>query len=149
MNPWLFYSGKIASYICWALIITNRLGLYQIGSPPNYYLDVGATIITWSGLLIFIISLVDLGGATRLGLPSGQTKLRTNGLYRFSRNPMYVSFIMLTLSSMLINFHLTVWILGIYGIVTHHRIILAEESFLKNRFGKEYIDYLNRVRRYI
>ena len=38
---------------------------------------------------------------------------------------------------------------GLYSIIIYHFIILGEEKFLESRFGKDYIEYKQKVRRYI
>jgi protein-S-isoprenylcysteine O-methyltransferase Ste14 len=84
-----------------------------------------------------------------LGLPTEKTILKTNGIYRFSRNPMYFGFNLLTIASMLYWININVIILGIYSIIIYHLIILGEEKFLEERFGDEYFSYKKIVRRYI
>ena len=100
------------------------------------------------GLILVAVSLINLGSATRLGLPEEGTRFKTNGLYSISRNPMYLGFNLLTVSAILLIANFVVSTLGIYSIFTYHLIIQAEESFLEARFGEEYRAYRNRVRRY-
>ena len=101
------------------------------------------------GLLVLMISLVNLGKSTRLGLPDEQTALETGGMYRFSRNPMYVAFHLFTLSAILYTPAPVVAITGIYSTLVYHYIIKAEEAFLEQRFGAPYVDYRRKVRRYL
>jgi len=101
------------------------------------------------GLVLIVISTVNLGSSTRLGLPAENTTLRTSGLYRYSRNPIYVGFNLLTIASILYLFNITILLLGLYSIIIYHFIILGEERFMENRFGKDYIEYKQKVRRYI
>lgn len=74
----------------------------------------------------------------------------TGGVYRLSRNPMYVSLMAL----------LTVWavflavpVAGIgpvvFALFTHRFQILPEERVLAAKFGREYLDYKQRVRRWV
>jgi len=101
------------------------------------------------GLIFTIISLINLGKSTRLGLPSNDTKLKTNGLYKYSRNPMYVGFDLITISAMIYILHWLIIILGVYSMITYHLIIKGEEKFMIKRFGEEYKNYQLRVRRYL
>ena len=41
------------------------------------------------------------------------------------------------------------FLIGIFVVAVHHRIILAEEQHLRKVFGEEYMDYCSRVRRYL
>jgi protein-S-isoprenylcysteine O-methyltransferase Ste14 len=101
------------------------------------------------GLLFTVISLVNLGKSTRLGLPSDDTKLKTNGIYKISRNPMYVGFDLITIASIVFTLHWLVIILGIYSLITYHLIIKGEEVFMIKRFSNEYEKYQLKVRRYL
>jgi protein-S-isoprenylcysteine O-methyltransferase Ste14 len=90
-----------------------------------------------------------LGTSVRLGLPTGETKLKNRGIHKVSRNPMYLGFDLLTISSIVGNANLLVLVLGIDSIITYDLIIRAEEKFLKERFGEHYQEYKERVNRYI
>jgi protein-S-isoprenylcysteine O-methyltransferase Ste14 len=77
------------------------------------------------------------------------TTLVTTGLYRFSRNPMYLGFNAVTLASMIYTSNWIVIIMGAYSIVIYHYIILGEEKFLAERFGEQYSAFRRNVRRYL
>ena len=149
INPILFYSGKISGYITWVVLLGYLLNVVPHPGVHNAYLQLFSILILVIGLIIVTLSLVDLGRSTRLGLPTEKTTLKTNGIYRFSRNPMYFGFNLLTIASMLYWINIIVIILGIYSIITYHLIILGEEKFLEERFGDEYFSYKDKVRRYI
>jgi protein-S-isoprenylcysteine O-methyltransferase Ste14 len=93
--------------------------------------------------------MLNIGESLHVGLPEGNTTLKTGGLYRFSRNPIYVAVYLISLSAMAYTFNPIGIFLGLYCIVIHHMIVLSEEEFLKKRFGKDYIEYCGKVRRYI
>jgi len=112
---------------------------------PRY----GAYAAFVAGIAFVVLSSINLGKSTRLGLPGEDTVLKTGGIYKFSRNPMYVGFNCFTLSSMLYTSNPFVDIAGIYSIVIYHFIIRGEEKFLLERFGAAYIEYKSRVRRYL
>jgi protein-S-isoprenylcysteine O-methyltransferase Ste14 len=89
-----------------------------------------------------------LGKSTRLGLPSDDTQLKTNGLYKYSRNPMYVGFNLITIASIIYTLHWIIIILGVYSLIIYHLIIKGEEKFMMKRFGEEYKNYQLKVSRY-
>ncbi|MFH1851538.1 MAG: isoprenylcysteine carboxylmethyltransferase family protein [Candidatus Neomarinimicrobiota bacterium] len=147
INPLLFYSGKISGYVLWILLLQ---ALLSTGWTITMSLQKWITVIgLFIGLTFTVISLINLGKSTCLGIPGDTTAFKTNGLYRISRNPMYLGFNLLTLSAVLYLKNFPVLIFGIYSIVIYHRIILGEEKFLENRFAEQYIKYRQRVRRYI
>jgi protein-S-isoprenylcysteine O-methyltransferase Ste14 len=149
INPLLFYTGKISGYLTWIFLVLSFINIETIVVNDFYFNRAFSVVLIIAGLTFTFISLINLGNSTRLGLPSETTHFKTKGLYKFSRNPMYVGFNLITLSS-IIHF-LSPWtiILGIYSIFVYHLIILGEERFLENRFGTNYISYKEKVRRYL
>lgn len=77
-----------------------------------------------------------------------QDQLVTWGPFGYTRNPIYVGLLL-----MLIGFELTrgsfLIILVIPAFLYFHRSILMEERLLKQHFGKDYLDYKEKVPRYI
>lgn len=77
-------------------------------------------------------------------------KLVVVGLYRYTRNPMYVSVIL-----MQIGWAVTFgdWVLVLYatvlGIATHLRVVLNEEPFLARKHGEAWVEYSSRVGRWL
>ncbi len=114
-------------------------------------------IISWvgvlfclAGLLLLLWSLVSLKESFRVGIDTEHPgRLITTGVFAFSRNPIYVAFAFILLGQFLIFSN---WILLVYlgaGIWLFHRQVLREEDYLKKHYGKEYLEYCNRVRRYL
>jgi len=92
INPLLFYTGKISGYITWIVFVYSLSTDSLIDNNELYYNGIISFSILAIGLIFTIVSLLHLGKSTRLGLPSESTVLKTNGIYKFSRNPMYVGF---------------------------------------------------------
>jgi protein-S-isoprenylcysteine O-methyltransferase Ste14 len=149
INPVLFYTGKIAGYLTWVILLLSVLVIPVIETYSNQLFKYTAYVLSLAGLLLTTVSLVNLGGSTRLGLPQEDTIFKTNGLYRFSRNPMYLGFDLLTLASMIYSLNPGILSLGLYSLIIYHFIILGEERFLEQRFGKDYREYRRKIRRYI
>jgi protein-S-isoprenylcysteine O-methyltransferase Ste14 len=80
--------------------------------------------------------------------------LMTLGIYRFSRNPMYVGGFLFLLG---LNF--LAWeakgpnylfaALTLFWAAATHWIVLQEEAFLRSKYGERYMTFLKRVPRYI
>ncbi|MBK8806714.1 MAG: isoprenylcysteine carboxylmethyltransferase family protein [Bacteroidales bacterium] len=114
-----------------------------------YFTKIISIVLISIGLLFTIVSLINLGKSTRLGLPTESTNFKTNGLYKFSRNPMYVGFNLITLAAVFYTCNIWIALMGVYSIVVYHLIILGEEKFLESRFGSEFINYKTKVKRYL
>lgn len=131
------------------MIVMSSIGVRIVPIGRNPWSDLICYILLAIGVLITIVSMVNLGASTRLGLPNETTSFRKSGLYKISRNPMYVGFNLITISSMVFHLSILIAFLGIYSIVIYHFIILGEERFLLKAVGQEYQDYKSKVRRYI
>ncbi len=74
----------------------------------------------------------------------------TDGAFRYSRNPMYVSLTLLYLGiALLIN---SLWVLLLVVpllVVVQRGVVEREERYLERKFGEEYRHYKTRVRRWI
>jgi len=77
-------------------------------------------------------------------------KLITSGIYKYSRNPMYLGLLMIVIST-------SIFYLNIFSITTPFLFyfwinrfqIKREEIFLTEKFGKEYSLYKAKTRRWI
>jgi len=149
IHPALFYSGKASGYILWILLLLSCLGAVRIGPNPIRELVLLSYLILAVGLCVSIMSIVNLGSSTRLGLPTDRTTFRTAGLYGISRNPMYLGFNLITLSSVAYHGSLLLLVPAAYSVCVYHIIILAEERYMDRAFGQAYREYRGKVRRYL
>lgn len=136
INSLVFLTGKLALYAALFSMILQASGwnLRMIYIPPALLgLAVFSTLF---GIALILAGILYLGDSTSVGLPSEQTLLKTGGLYKHSRNPIYFGFCLMTASAITYTLNPLVLVLGAYGVIVHHRIILAEEKFLKERFGR-------------
>jgi protein-S-isoprenylcysteine O-methyltransferase Ste14 len=110
---------------------------------------VGVSICL-AGLTLFFLSLVSFGRSFRVGIdPEHSDKLVTTGVFAVSRNPIYVAFGFVLLGEFLLfsNWILLVYLVAAIGLF--HRQVLREEAFLKEHYGRQYLEYSTRVRRYL
>jgi protein-S-isoprenylcysteine O-methyltransferase Ste14 len=72
------------------------------------------------------------------------------GPYRFSRNPIYLAFLIFVLSfALLANSYWFVVAAVLLLILLHFGVVKREEIYLREKFGDDYAAYFNRVRRWI
>jgi protein-S-isoprenylcysteine O-methyltransferase Ste14 len=148
IHPLIFYTGKIAGYAVWIILLLSLLNLIDISMLSFLFLKMAGFAFCAIGLAVTIVSLLHLGKSTRLGLPDRTLPFVTRGIYRFSRNPMYIGFGCITLASILYTANIFTAIAGLYSIGVYHCIILNEEKYLEAKFGDQYREYKKRVRRY-
>lgn len=117
---------------------------------------------TWSaylvGTLLLIASVLIIPSVfrrfrrarTSFNVRKPATALITDGPYRFSRNPAYVSLTLLYLGvALLLN---NVWVVLLVLpalLVMDLWIVRSEERHLEERFGEQYVCYKNTVRRWV
>ena len=149
INPFLFYSGKIAGYFTWIVLLLSFLNINILTKTIPWRLDIIGYIFLIIGLSFSILSLFTLGKSTRFGIPTKKTTLKTGGLYKISRNPIYLGFDLMTFSSILFLLNPVIIVTGIFSMLVYHLIIIGEEQFLEKAFGADYLEYKKKVRRYL
>ncbi|QEC69233.1 isoprenylcysteine carboxylmethyltransferase family protein [Panacibacter ginsenosidivorans] len=78
------------------------------------------------------------------------TSLQTTGIYAVSRNPMYVSLLLIYTGLWFITGNWwNVILLPLLVLILQEYVIKREEKYLNRRFGAQYLEYKARVRRWI
>jgi len=119
-------------------------GVRQVAVP------VGAALIV-AGLAVGVLARRELarrGQPTNPGLPT--TGLVTTGVFRISRNPLYLGGAGI-IGGIGLAFNLP-WVLILLGpsiIAGHYVLIAPEERYLAGKFGEPYLRYAASVRRWI
>jgi protein-S-isoprenylcysteine O-methyltransferase Ste14 len=107
-------------------------------------------VFCYVGLIIFFSALVSFGQAWRIGIDEkNSNELITTGIFKYSRNPIFVFMNLYFLGITLIYPNIIFTVLTILTIIGIHFQILNEELFLLKRFGEEYIKYKKQTRRYL
>ena len=142
--PPLIYAGALATGL-----------LAKALFPASFLPRPVARALGWpligGGLLLGLLGSRALRGAgTNINPTKPTTALVTEGPYRFTRNPLYLS---LTLVyggiSTLAN---TLWaalLLPFVLVVMRRGVIDREERYLERKFGEEYLRYKAQVRRWV
>ena len=113
------------------------------GLLGHIVLGIGACVLGWCEWAFYYY------GRSTLAPWSPPVKIVTNGLYRFSRNPMYIG-VLLVVAGWALAY--SSWILAAYDLILalafHLRVIWGEEPTLAKTFGQQWRDYLNSVPRW-
>lgn len=103
----------------------------------------------FAGLLCYLLGLC-LCAASMVSFSSpDHTGLNINGIYRFSRNPMYVAYFVCFIGMALLTQSWVLLAMVLLFQISAHWIILAEERWCLEQFGVVYERYMQRVRRYV
>lgn len=108
-------------------------------------------LLTFIGFLLGIGALIEFRKARTTLDPHGSAKqVVTSGIYRFTRNPIYLGFLLMVIGLPL-NSGL-IWgivMAPLYMIVMTRLIIEHEEAYLEKKFKDQYTSYKSRVRRWL
>lgn len=124
---------------------------HMAGVLPHSHMQWGVPIMA-IGILIAVISQVDMGRSWRIGVPEAREEsqgLVTGGLYQFSRNPIYVGIMIFVFGALVVAPGPLTLIGLVLSWLLIGQIIAAEEKFLETAFGDAYTDYRTRVRRWL
>jgi protein-S-isoprenylcysteine O-methyltransferase Ste14 len=138
----LILPGTVGFLIPWLLyraLGTARLNLFGVILVP-----LGSVLLLWCVRAFYV------SGKGTLAPWAPPTRLVTAGPYGRSRNPMYVA-----VSIILVGWAagLSSVILAVYALAVttafNFRVVLAEEPELERRYGREWVEYRRRVRRWL
>jgi protein-S-isoprenylcysteine O-methyltransferase Ste14 len=105
-------------------------------------------VLLGAGLALYAVGLVAYLAAVLTFMSGAGKKLFDTGIYRLSRNPMYVSAALMFVGIGLATGSLVLLGLEAISLVLQHFMILAEERWCRARFGESYQEYAKKVPRY-
>lgn len=127
------------------LLVLGVLGWGQIELPQWVRIGLGVPLIVLGNLAVWT-------EVSRFGIPQtgGEVgNLKTDGLYRFSRNPQYVADTAMILGWIILTAAPLVFLVGTIAIIVLLVAPLAEEPWLRKTYGLSYEHYCRRVRRFL
>ena len=140
-------------YYTWGLTIAATAGTLALGvlDWDSFVLDHWLRFPVGGGLILFgtafaLWGVWSLGVHQTLGL---EGRLVTNGAYRYSRNPQYVGDILILVGYALVTNSTLTTITALLGMAWFFLAPFTEEPWLRERFGAEYEEYVQRVPRFI
>lgn len=143
--PLIYLAGVIIGVVLHAFVVSLPIGL-----PTAIQIAAGVTAA--------VAGLVLMGGAIGLFRRTGQDpkpwestpEIISTGVYRITRNPMYVGMGLLQIA---IGFGLANWWIIIFVpvvlAVVHATAVRHEEIYLQGKFGDVYTRYKATVRRWL
>lgn len=108
-------------------------------------------VLAICGDVIFVISVWTMRDSWRAGVSeTDKTELVTNGIYQISRNPAFLGFDLVYIGILMMFFNWVLFAVSAFAMLMFHlQIVNVEEDFLVATFGDAYVDYKNKVNRYI
>jgi protein-S-isoprenylcysteine O-methyltransferase Ste14 len=138
----------LAALLMWALDRWTPLAQW-VGPPWNRLGCVAAAV----GVAIAVAAFVRfhrVGTTVNPADPSKASHLVTDGVFRVSRNPMYLGLLLLLIGWAVWLGSVTPWLIPpLFVLVITVVQIIPEERALHQRFGEEYVSYQRSVARWI
>ena len=139
--PLIFLAGLIAGFL-----------LDHFLAWPGMTTQVAAGLaLLGLGLILMFLGIREFERAGTDYRPyKPTTRIITGGPFRFTRNPLYLSLALIYAGLALA--HGSFWALVLLGpvlIVIRYGVIAREERYLEARFGADYLNYKNSVRRWL
>ena len=122
---------------------------------PIEYLE--SDQLKFAGLVLLFVSFLwtsigqyQMSGSWRIGIDYEETtRLVSNGLFKYSRNPIFLGVLISYLGTFLIIPNILSFSIMLVTFVTIQTQVRLEEEYLESVQGKEYIEYKSQVRRWL
>ena len=144
--PPLIYVGGLVL----ALVGDRLLHLPSLGLHPGIRGIAGAVLVVIGFVVSFAGAGLFMQRRTAIIPYKPATHLVTSGIYRWTRNPMYLgmALIYLGVAILLNNLAALILLVPVLAII-QSQVIAREEAYLERAFGNEYVAYKRRVRAWI
>ena len=147
---------KIPPLLVWVVCAGTMLAVTYFAPSLSFTLvgrvPIALALVATGLALAFAGVLAFRGKRTTVNplTPSAASSVVSNGVYRISRNPMYLGFLLALAgwAAYLSNAGALLLLPGFVGYMTQYQI-KPEERALLARFGSEFAQYMSRVRRWV
>jgi protein-S-isoprenylcysteine O-methyltransferase Ste14 len=143
MPPLVFLVGFLIGLLLEWLVPLDRLSGITVKC-------IGVAVATARGILALWGRATMHRAGTNIDPRAPALVVVSNGPFQFTRNPLYLSLVLLTLGIAL-AFDL-LWVIATLipvVLIIHFGVILREERYLAAKFGQTYLDYKSKVRRWV
>jgi len=145
--PPLIYLGFLILGLALEFLVVRTQGLDM---PVSLRWTVVATLLLIGAAAITAAVL----RLRRAGTPAPPwqptTAFVAQGIYRFTRNPMYLGMTLIYCAiAVAADAPAVFWMLIPLAMTIHYGVVLREERYMAGKFGAAYIDYANSVPRWL
>lgn len=118
------------------------------------YTPIVIGTLFWIGcFLIILVGIIYV--LAIIAFVKAKKGLTTIGIYKMSRNPMYIAMFLLFIAFILMAWNassivgILTLIIALFNMIVIHWMVLGEEHFLSKKYRKTYNEYMNGTPRYI
>lgn len=152
-RPWAFASAKGVQRIAgssFAFSVAALIAAAVLAPVSDTGWTITAAIIATVGAAIVMVAQVQMGRAWRVGVREGDAPLFiSHGLFRYSRNPIFVGMMLVGLSAAMVSGTWWSWS-GVAVFIASCAVqVRIEEAHLEASFGQSYREFRSSVPRWV
>lgn len=152
-RPWAFASAKGVQRIAgssFAFSVAALIAAAALALASDTGWTITAAIIATVGAAIVVVAQVQMGRAWRVGVREGDAPLFiSHGLFRYSRNPIFVGMMLVGLSAAMVSGTWWSWSALAVFIASCAVQVRIEEAHLEASFGQSYREFRSSVPRWV
>lgn len=152
-TPWRWWYERTGQFVGFAFVTYLLAGYPVPGTFADYgFVKIIGACLLMVGVMVHLRAKYDLGinwTNAKDGPTVRKGRITSHGLYRYSRNPMYTSTLVMVFGVVCMTQNFFVIVLWIFLLGYFRRIIVGEEFLLRRVKGREYIEYCTGVRRFL
>lgn len=152
-RPWAFASAKGVQRIAgssFAFSVAALIAAAALAPASDTGWTIPAAIIATVGAAIVVVAQVQMGRAWRVGVREGDAPLFiSHGLFRYSRNPIFVGMMLVGLSAAMVSGTWWSWSALAVFIASCAVQVRIEEAHLEASFGQSYREFRSSVPRWV
>lgn len=146
LRQWESPPTWLSVFVVMTWVQSTLFPVWDAGVLGNW---LGAGFIV-AGAVLMTASILQFAKARTTVLPRKEARvLITGGVYQLSRNPIYVADALI-LTGLALRWDLAtlIWVV-VFVIVINRRFIEGEETGLRAKFGEQFNDWAEKVRRWV
>lgn len=152
-RPWAFASAKGVQRIAgssFAFSVAALIAAAVLAPVSDTGWTITAAIIAIVGAAIVMVAQAQMGRAWRVGVREGDAPLFiSHGLFRYSRNPIFVGMMLVGLSAAMVSGTWWSWS-GVAVFIASCAVqVRIEEAHLEASFGQSYREFRSSVPRWV
>jgi protein-S-isoprenylcysteine O-methyltransferase Ste14 len=146
----LFLAGVVAVVTVYSFFPLAYPYLLPVSWLEKPWVRTAGVVLLITSLVWTILAQVRMGESWRIGIDNEhKTKLVQTGLFRISRNPIFLGIIVTLLGLFLVIPNAITLLILVLGVVLINIQVRLEEDYLRRTHGNEYVDFTKRVGRWI
>ena len=138
-------SMPVAFFIIWFL----DSNIFRISIILNDFVPFLFRLVLFILVIISAITFIMVSHRTLFKSHEVPNSLITNGILGYVRNPMYFGILLIYVAFILLSISLISIGLFVIVFLVYNWMVNFEEKILENMFGKQYLEYRNKVPKFI